>query len=401
MRIEGAAQTCHLTYCTNIHAGETWDEIFERLTLNLPAIKKEVAPDMPLGVGLRLSAIAAEALEAPARLEEFQGFLADGGYYVFTINGFPYGPFHGQRVKEQVYQPDWSFDERLIYSNRMADLLAVILPDDMDGSISTVPGTFKPLVSEPGRIEEITDNLIRHAAHLVEVERRTGRMIALALEPEPYCFLETIEETVRYFEQHLFGPAARRRLAALAGVAEDTAEHTLRRHLGVCYDVCHAAVEYEDPAGSIEALRAAGIAIPKLQLSAALRIPEVHAETASQLAPFDEPVYLHQAIERRGDDLIRYLDVNEALRALDEAIGHEWRVHFHVPIFLDELEHFSTTQDFLAEILALHLANPISNHLEVETYTWDVLPERYRGVDVSTAIARELEWVREKLQLKT
>ncbi len=397
MRIEGAAATSHLTYCTNIHAGETWDEIFERLKLNLHLIKKEAAPKTPFGVGLRLSAIAAEALADPANLEAFQAFLADGGYYVFTINGFPYGPFHGQRVKEQVYQPDWSFGERLIYSNRMADLLAVILPDGMDGSISTVPGTFKPLAAEPGRIEKVTENLIRHAAHLVDVERSTGRFIALALEPEPYCFLETIEETVGYFEQHLFGRDACQRLADFAGIEKGAAEVLLRRHLGVCYDVCHAAVEYEDPAGSIETLRAAGIAIPKLQLSAALRIPEVHAETASQLAPFDEPVYLHQAIERRGNDLIRHLDLNDALAALDEAIGHEWRVHFHVPIFLDELEHFATTQDFLAEILALHRTNPISEHLEVETYTWDVLPERYRGVDVSAAIARELDWVRKKL----
>ena len=397
MEIDAAGELGHLTYCTNIHAGETWDEIFSRLKANLPAIKAESSPDAAMGVGLRLSAIATEVLATPARLEEFQVFLQDEGYYVFTINGFPYGPFHGQRVKEQVYQPDWSFEERLTYSNRMAEVLAKLLPDGMDGSISTVPGTFKPLASEPARIEKVTDNLIRHAAHLVEIQRDSGRMIALALEPEPYCFLETVEETIDYFERHLFGRGAQQRLIELTGLSEAAAKDALRRHLGVCYDVCHAAVEYEDPAGSIEMLRVAGITIPKLQLSAALRLPEVTADTADALAPFDEPVYLHQAIERRGDELIRYLDLPEALEALDQAIGNEWRVHFHVPIFLDELEHFSTTQDFLKVILALHRQQPISPHLEVETYTWDVLPERYRGVEVSTAIARELNWVREKL----
>ena len=122
------------------------------------------------------------------------------------------------------------------------------------------------------------------------------------------------------------------------------------------------------------------------------------ADLKQTLAPFDEPVYLHQAIERRGDELIRYLDLPEALEALDQAIGNEWRVHFHVPIFLAELEHFSTTQDFLKDILALHRDQPISPHLEVETYTWDVLPERYRGVEVSAAIARELDWVWEQLR---
>ena len=300
-------------------------------------------------------------------------------------------------MKEQVYQPDWSTEERLSFSDRMADVLAALLSDGQEGSISTVPGTFKPLASEPGMVEKITDHLIRHVAKLIEVERNTGKTIALAIEPEPYCFLETIEETVAYFEGSLFSDAACQRLGEFAGLSTSAAEEALRKHLGVCYDVCHAAVEYEDPKGSIEALRSAGIDIPKLQLSAALRIPEVKAETAEQLAPFDEPVYLHQAIERRGDQLIRYLDVEEALGALDEALGNEWRVHFHVPIFLDELEHFSTTQDFLKDILALHKTDPISPHLEVETYTWDVLPERYRGVDVSTAIARELNWVRDQL----
>lgn len=397
MRIGPAGGDQHLTYCTNIHAGETWDEIFSRLQDNLPAIKAATSPAAPMGVGLRLSAIATEVLAAPARLAEFQAFLADGGYYVFTINGFPYGPFHGQRVKEQVYQPDWSHDERLIYSDRMADVLAALLPDDIDGSISTVPGTFKPLASEPGMIERITDNLIRHVAKLIEIERTTGKFIALAIEPEPYCFLETIDETVDYVEQHLFSKAAVERLVALAGLSEGTADDALRRHLGVCYDVCHAAVEYEDPQGSVEALQAAGIGIPKLQLSSALRIPEVTADMAKALAPFAEPVYLHQVIERRGGGLIRHLDLPEALERLDDAIGHEWRVHFHVPIFLDELEHFSTTQDFLRDILALHRKKPISTHLEVETYTWDVLPERYRGVPVASAIARELKWVGDQL----
>ncbi len=398
MQIGAAKEGEHLTYCTNIHAGETWDEIFERLGDNLPAIKSAASPDAPLGVGLRLSAIADETLSASDRLDEFRAFLADGDYYVFTINGFPYGPFHGQRVKEQVYQPDWSHPERLAYSDRMADVLAAILPDGMDGSISTVPGTFKPLASEPGMVERITDHLLRHVAKLVDVERTTGKTIALALEPEPCCLLETIEETVSYFEKHLFAPDACRQLSGLTGMSSSAADIALRRHLGVCYDVCHAAVEYEDPRGSIEALRAAGIEIPKLQLSSALRIPEVTADTPETLRGFDEPVYLHQAIEKRKGGLHRHLDLPVALAALDDAIGHEWRIHFHVPIFLDELQHFSTTQDFLKEILALHKAKPISKHLEVETYTWDVLPERYRGVPVSTAIARELNWVREELR---
>ncbi len=389
----------HLTYCTNIHAAESWADTMASLERHLPAIKAELAPDRPFGVGLRLSAIAAEALAEGDRLQAFRAWLERAGCYVFTINGFPYGPFHGQRVKEQVYQPDWTYPERLAYSNRLADLLAVLLPDQpgLEGSVSTVPGTFKPLAAEPGVVARIADNLLRHVAHLAALRARTGRIISLALEPEPYCLLETIDETVAFFRDHLQTPAAQQRLAELAGVPVEASAALLQRHLGVCYDVCHAAVEYEDPAASLAALGAAGIRITKLQLSAALRVPRIGPDAAAQLKPFNEPVYLHQVIERDGDRLIRHLDLPAALATVDQAAGREWRVHFHVPIFLAELEHFSTTQDFLRQILALHRAQPISAHLEVETYTWDVLPERYRGLGVASAIARELAWVRQEL----
>ncbi len=390
----------HLTYCTNIHRGETWPEVLASLERHLPAVKARFSPDRPFGVGLRLSAIAAEALRDQAAFAQLRDLLDAHDLYVFTINGFPYGPFHGVRVKEEVYQPDWQHEERLSYTNLLADLLADLLPDEagLEGSVSTVPGTFKPLSEPPGAVERIAENLVRHVAHLVRLRSRTGRTIALALEPEPYCFLETIEETVRFFERHLFADAAISRLASLGGLSRGDAEAALRRHLGVCYDVCHAAVEYEDPKGGLEQLRAAGIGVPKLQLSAALRIAEVDAAKAERLHQFDEPVYLHQVVERRSGRLTRYLDLPQAFAALDASVDRrEWRIHFHVPIFLDEIEHFSTTQDFLREILAIHREAPVSAHLEVETYTWDVLPERDRQDDVATAIGRELAWVRERL----
>jgi sugar phosphate isomerase/epimerase len=398
----------HLTYCTNIHRGETWPEVLAALERHLPAVKAAFAPDRPFGVGLRLSAVAAQALRDEHAFAQLRGLLEAHDLYVFTINGFPYGPFHGVRVKEEVYQPDWQHEERLTYTDLLADLLADLLPDEpgpngaqIEGSVSTVPGTFKPLSEAPGVAERIADNMVRHAAHLVRLQARTGRVIALALEPEPYCFLETIEETVRFFEQHLFGDATITRLAGLCGLGRSDAEQALRRHLGVCYDVCHAAVEYEDPKGGLEALRAAGIRVPKLQLSAALRIAEVDAAAARRLQAFDEPVYLHQVVERRRGGLTRYLDLPQAFAALEKGPGggepREWRVHFHVPIFLDEIEHFSTTQDFLREILAIHREDPVSAHLEVETYTWDVLPEQDRQDDVAAAIARELAWVRDRL----
>lgn len=380
-----------LTYCTNIHKGETWPEVFAALRQNVPAIRAATVGEAPFGIGLRLSAAAAEDLKAPVALAELQDFLAAQNAYVFTINGFPFGEFHGVRVKEQVYSPDWADPARLAYSDALADILAALLPEGMDGSISTVPGTFAAWAD--GRVPEIVANLVAHTAYLIALRQRTGRMIRLALEPEPRCFLETIEEAVDFFTNYLYGDSAVQQLVMLTGLDAAAAATALREHLGLCYDVCHAAIEYEDPRGSIALLRENNVPVYKLQLSSALRIASVGANTPALLSPFNEPTYLHQVVGRRGDQLDKWDDLGPALADIEGAIGSEWRVHFHVPLFLAEMQNFGTTQAFLREILALHRETPISDHLEVETYTWDVLPEQYRGVPVSTAIARELNWV--------
>ncbi|MFQ5955556.1 MAG: metabolite traffic protein EboE, partial [Kiloniellales bacterium] len=330
MQLMPVPELGHLTYCTNIHAGETWPEVLSSLRRHLPPIKAEVAPGQRLGVGLRLSAIAAEALDGTEAFAELGRLLQEGGYYVFTINGFPYGRFHGQPVKEGAYRPDWSTKERLDYTNRLADLLAALLPDGLVGSVSTVPGTFKPWAD--GRVEAIVDNLIRHVAHLLALEERSGRTIVLALEPEPHCLLETIEETIRFFEQRCFAGPTVGRLADLSGLTKAAAADALRRHLGVCYDVCHAAVEFEDPRTSIAGLKAAGIGIAKLQLSCALKVPRVDARSRERLGAFDEPVYLHQVVARQDGRLSRFLDLPDALAAAADQETAEWRIHFHVPI---------------------------------------------------------------------
>ena len=398
MRLTSAPELGHLTYCTNIHAGETWPEVLAGLKRHLPPIKAATAPDQPLGVGLRLSAVAAEALGGTQAFAELSQLLRDGGFYVFTINGFPYGAFHGQPVKEGAYRPDWSTEQRLRYTNRLADLLAALLPDGLVGSVSTVPGTFKPWAD--GRVEAIADNLIRHVAHLVALEARTGRTITLALEPEPHCLLETIEEAVRFFETHCFAAPAVDRLAGLTGLARAAAAEALRRHLGVCYDVCHAAVEFEDPRDSIARLRAAGIAIAKLQLSCALKVARADAAARERLKAFDEPVYLHQVVARQNGRLSRFPDLPQAIEAAADRDAAEWRIHFHVPIFLDRFGLIETTQDQISQCLQAIKPEDGVGHFEVETYAWDVLPEELRTDDLAQGIAREIVWLKDRFAVE-
>ncbi len=393
----GPGGDCHLSYCTNIHPGEHWPEVRTNLERYVLEVKKRVSPNQDFGVGLRLAAVAADALREPATLAELREFLRAHGLYVFTINGFPYGPFHGTRVKEGVYLPDWQDEERLRYTDLLADVLAELLPDTVDGSVSTVPGAFKPRVESAEAVSCMATLMIRHAAHLVRLREETGHTIALALEPEPCCFLETIDETVDFFESHLFAARAIQQLAAETGLHRDAAEEALRRHLGVCLDLCHAAVEFEDPQAIVSRLDNAGIRIAKMQLSAGLQVPAMTPETAERLSAFADEVYLHQVVEHSSAGFKRYVDLPQALAHGAGNGKQEWRIHFHVPVFLEDLGAFLSTQFFLREVLVQHRDRPISPHLEVETYTWDVLPEPYRREDVVSAVARELEWVTTQL----
>lgn len=364
----------------------------------LPDIRHAMNPDGEFGIGLRLSAAAVAELSAGDAVSEFKSFLADNQLYVFTINGFPYGPFHGTQVKEDVYLPDWQDSERLRYTNQLADVFARFLPAEELGSISTVPGAFSARVTSEDDIWAIAQNMVKHVAHLVELHRGTGKSIVLALEPEPCCFLETIDQSVAFFRDYLFSSQAQSQLAELVGVVPSEAKALLRKHLTLCLDLCHAAVEFESYDACISDLRAAGINIGKLQISAGLRLENVTTDTIKLLRPFEDNVYLHQVVERHNGVLNRFPDLGDAFAALsDDSAQREWRVHFHVPIFLDELGDFSSTQFFVREALDKHKTDPVSSHLEVETYTWNVLPEQYRSQTMDAAILRELQWVRDRL----
>ena len=398
MRIGG--EGVHLTYCSNIHPGESWADVRANIEKFFPAVRDRVAPGEKFGIGLRLSARAARELGDGDALDDFLRFLDAKNLYVFTINGFPYGTFHGTRVKEGAYLPDWREPERLRYTDELADLLARLLPDGIEGSISTVPGAFKPAMRNSSDVDLIADHMLRHVAKLVDVKEKTGKVIALAIEPEPHCFLETIEESVRFFRQQLFSSHAVRRLAELTGLGRSPAAAALHQHIGLCLDLCHAAVEFEDPVGCIRDLADAGIRITKLQISAGLRLPELTLEAVTALKQFDDPVYLHQVVEDGPEGIRRYADLPEALAtAKGGADGREWRVHCHVPIFMDDLGAFSSTRSFISEVLGIHRLQPISGHLEVETYTWNVLPEHLRAGGMEQAIARELNWVKSELQV--
>jgi sugar phosphate isomerase/epimerase len=389
----------HLTYSTLVHPGDTWEQMWASLNTYVPKVKARVAGNKAFGVSLRLSADSANTLvNSKTEREKLKKFLGDNDMYLYTVNAFPYGAFKGTTVKEQVYEPDWRSEERTRYTMNVADVLADVCPVGISPSIQSAPLGFKPRVTDGSVVESYTEHVMRVVAHLVGLEQRTGRVVTLALEPEPYCFLETTDEAVDYFTKHLYSGAAAEKVATLAHLPISEAHVALRRHLGIVFDICHQALEYENMAESLQKLVDAGIPIFKLQEAAALHVPEVTQSTVDALKRYSKTIYLTQTVEKKDGKLTRYLNLEDAFAAWDKAPGpREWRTHFHVPVFLDDLGPFRTTRFAIADALAFHKKKPLSRQLEIETYTWDVLPDNLKTGDIVDYVCRELEWVRGQL----
>jgi hypothetical protein len=389
----------HLSYSTLVHPADNWGELWESLTRYLPAVKKRLSPTKPFAVSLRLASNSVSALTAaPSKRRQLKQFFDANDMYLYTANAFPYGSFKRERVKEQVYEPDWRSDDRATYTMQVADILAEIAPSDVNPSIQTAPLGFKPRVTGPDVIQAYTNQVIHVVAHLVELQRKTGRIVTLGIEPEPACFLETTAETIDHFNNHLYADAAVNDLARQTGMSADQARDVLHSQLGTVFDVCHQAVEFEDVVQSMKNLRASGIPILKFQIASALRIPDVTPEKVIALKAFDDSVYLHQTIEKRNGAITHYLDIPDALATYDgESDGREWRTHFHVPVFLDDIGAFKTTRPDIEAALRYHARDPVSEQVEIETYTWDVLPDSFKTGDIVEYVSRELEWVRDSL----
>lgn len=392
-----------LTYCTNVHPGEDWAAHFRELQKYLPAIKARVSPNAPFGIGLRLSNAASIELSNPENLEAFKRWMG-ADFYVFTINGFPYGAFHQTKVKDHVHTPDWTTTERSDYTIRLAQVLAELLPEGEEGSISTSPLTYRlwhKTEDYPAVFKKTTGEVLRVVQKLIDLKNATGKTIHIAFEPEPDGLMETVPEFITWYQDYLLPLGIP--FLQQAGYSAVEAEGLLKEYVRLCYDVCHLAVGYEDHMGVLKSLKAAGIRTGKMQISAALKaqLPEAVADRTAitnAFQPFNESTYLHQVVARQQDgNLKRYPDLPQALADATNPSVQEWRAHFHVPIFLQNYGALQPTQQDIETVLKLHKEEPFATHLEVETYTWDVLPEAVK-LPIGESITRELEWVLERLR---
>lgn len=374
-------------YCTNVHAGADLEQTRTNLERYAVAVKRRACPGEPMGVGLWLSASAARELREGSHLAGFRDWLHAAGLVPYTLNGFPYGDFHQKVVKHQVYLPTWREPARLDYTLDLIHLLDALLAPGVEGSISTLPLAWGQPTPGARALDEHAVGLRRVADELARLEKERGRLIHLCLEPEPGCILQRGVDVVRFFEEHL-----------LRGQDEGP----LRRYLRVCHDVCHAAVMFEEQADVLARYRNAGILVGKVQVSSAVSLPlertapQERAAALAQLAGFHEERYLHQTMVRHssGTEPVFYEDLPLALTAEGQRSDSEWRVHFHVPVYLQKFGRLEAMQAPIRECLRETARDGVP-HFEVETYAWGVLPPELRQPDLAAGIADEIFWFRD------
>jgi hypothetical protein len=388
----------HLSYCSNIHPGEKWAAHFSVLQSSIPEIKAAVSPEEKMGIGLRLANQASIDLSEKSNFDEFKNWLEANDCYVFTMNGFPYGGFHNVVVKDQVHAPDWTTPERTDYTIRSFELLAKLLPNNLtEGGISTSPLSYRFWWKTPEALEEATKiatkNIISVVEALIDLKDSTGKTLHLDIEPEPDGILENSDEYIAWYKNYLL-PMGIEQLSS-KGFSSEKAIEAIKTHIQLCYDVCHFAVGFEAPQVVINKLEIEGLKVGKIQISSALKVDfsSNAEEKLKVIAQYNEPTYLHQVVAKRKDGgFVKFQDLTEAIAGFEENIS-SWRVHFHVPLFLENYGALSSTQSDIVDTINVHKKIPFTNHLEIETYTWGVLPTEFQA-PLNESIIREINWVK-------
>ena len=390
----------HLCYCTNIHPAESWQETLTALKAHTLTVRDKVLAatrnhEASYPIGLRLSARAAEELLQGENLADFKYWLYSESLYVYTINGFPYGAFHNTRVKENVYKPDWTTDERLTYTADLISIIAELAPKSTGGSVSTLPGSFKEFQADETKIFA---NLYATARLLETLSALHEKDLHLGLEPEPLGHFENTEETISFFERFTNWATAKNLPLDL-----------IYKRIGINYDTCHFALQYEDATTALNSLTNAGLRISKVHLSNALEIDLKDPTNLNLIQKFDEPTYLHQVmIQDTTGKVSKHKDIEDALNHKSQITNHKStageyeraqaltaRIHFHIPLHADPQKPFSSTIQHTIDTLQYLTENPDTcSHLEMETYTWRVLPDDLQA-PIEDQLTAEHLWVLE------
>lgn len=387
-----------LTYCSNIYSVDTWEDIFISLKKNIPNISSKLSPDKPFGIGLRLSNNAANQLLEKNNIMIFQQWLSDNNYYLATINGFVYGNFYNTNIKAKVYQPDWTSLKRANFNFTLISILRKLCPEGEEIGFSTSPLAYKFDLYKKNKklFKDLTIKyLLALLKNLILIEKEEGKTIHIDFEPEADCVLENIYDVINFFENFLLKDLALH-LTRELDISLIEAKNYIFKHLRICYDICHQAVQFEDHIKNFKILKELGIKIGKIQLSSALEI-NVKQNTLSKLMMdldrFKDKVYLHQVVIKNVDgSFYKFRDLPEALENFDDSKDSFWRIHYHLPIFEKNYDNLLTTNKEIQNVINFLKSFAITSCLEIETYTWEIIPEDLK-LSLTQSIIREYEWI--------
>lgn len=376
-------------YSTNLHAAESAADIAEALASFAGPLRERLGWPR-LGVDLRLGSAALRGDLATVRR-----VLDAHGLSAHTLNGFPLRPFQAERVKEDAYLPDWSDAPRLADSLRLLDA-ALLLSDEPLVTVSTCPGSYRPLGPERNDVRGFAAALGYWAGAAYRVRGRTGRRVVLCPEPEPWCLLETSHDVAAFWR----GALAEDGLAAAAAALDGdraAAAAALRDHLGVCFDTCHLAIAGEDQAAAVARLVGAGVPIAKVQVTAAVEADARDPGQVAALAGMAEPRFLHQtSVDDLAGSAVRCPDLDGLAATLARLpAARRIRSHFHVPLDAHRLANglSTTAADAHAGLVAALAAG--CRHASVETYTWPLLArsEAERLAGTARELAVLADWL--------
>ena len=395
-----------ISYCSNVYSGKTWDEISK----NLATFSEQILNEYPeMGVGLWIPDSAISPLLNPSSIENLQEFFKETGICVRSLNGFPYYFFHNNHTKQKVFQPSWADPDRLFYTQKLMTLATQLLEQDAELGISTVPIGWGPdLASSKSDVEKAAFHLATFASDAYFAQRSQGLLIHLDLEPEPFGYLSTSQDVVGFFKNHLFKigiPLLKNRW----GITEDSAAQILLEKIRICYDTCHAAVEFETPRSVINRYDSLGIKIGRVQVSSAPVLHLRKGRCVDGTAPseffsnFRKDIYLHQVVGRDFQyKSFRFIDLQEALCYLEsKKVSGEFRIHLHIPIFLEKFGPVFSTQNHIKDLISLFQSRSEVLLWEIETYTWNVLPSKFNPKPTSPleeGILQECAWLNHYLK---
>ena len=384
-----------LAYCHNLHPAADLEAMLANMRAVTLPLRERLAPGAPFGVGLYLDGELARRLAAEpgaGDLKELALFLEANKLDPFTWNAFPHGRFHEDGLKSDVFKPTWKDRKRAEYTLAVARAAVTMLRrarpiaarDHL--SISTHTGMYAAWIKGKSDLEECIVAMARVVDDLARMEEESGVRVVLALEPEPGANAGTSAELAAFLDA--CSTSAREVLEEERNRDSARAKELLRRHLGWCLDACHAAVAFEaEPLAQLPALT-----LGKMQYASAIEVrdPAHNPLGVEALLGLDEPRYLHQ-VAGRGPEILHAEDLPALREELDGPKRADWmacdawRCHYHVPVDLEAAgEHLGTTRASADDLLAQLLIDPSrwsthELHLEIETYTWDVLPGHVRG----------------------